>query len=63
MTAPPVAGVDNQVSNRPGVIVDKQVVEVADLTIDCPDMVTDDRIAAAQVAIIGCRCRTSSVGL
>src|SRR4030095_16823369 len=61
MTAPPVARVDDQVSNRPGVIVDEQILEVADLTVGCFDMVADDRVAAAQMAIIRCGCRVRSM--
>jgi hypothetical protein len=45
------------------VIVDEQILEVADLTIGCFDMVADDRVATAQVAIIRCRCPVGSMGL
>jgi hypothetical protein len=61
VTAPPVARFHDPVSNRPGVIVDEQILEVADLTVGCFDMVADGRVAAAQMAIIRCRCRVRSM--
>ena len=51
MAAPPIARVHHEVANRPGVIVNQQVLQMADDTICRPDVMTDDDVAA-QVAVI-----------
>ena len=51
VAAPPIARVHHEVANRPGVIVNQQVLQMADDTICRPDVMTDDDVAA-QVAVI-----------
>ena len=47
-TAPPVARGDNQVGNRPRVIVNEQILHVADVTIRRFDMMANDRVVTAK---------------
>ena len=52
VAAPPVARVNNQIANRPRVIVDEQIFQVAYVTVRRFDVMTNDGVATAQVAII-----------
>src|SRR2546422_3030161 len=63
MTTPPVARVYDQVANRPRVIVDEQILHVADLTVLRFDMMTNHRVATAQVAVIRSSLWLSPVAL
>ena len=42
VAAPPIAGVHNQVANRPGVLVNEEVLDVAKIAVGCVDMMSDD---------------------
>jgi len=55
VAAPPIARVHYEVANRPGVIVNQEIFQMANVTIRCPDVMTDDGVTATQVAIIGGR--------
>ena len=44
-------------------ILNEQILQVADVTVGRLDVMTDDRVAAAQVAVIRRRRRVSVVGL
>src|SRR6185312_15972526 len=63
VAAPPVARVDNQIANRPRVIVNEQIVQVAYVTVCGLDVITDDSPATAQVAVIPHRRGPSPVEL
>ena len=49
---PPMARVHDRRANRPGVIVDEEILDVSDVAIRRVDMMSDDGAAAAQVAPI-----------
>jgi hypothetical protein len=47
MPTPPIARVHHEVANRPGVIVNQQIFQIANVTIYRLYVVTDDRVTAA----------------
>jgi hypothetical protein len=56
-------GVNNQIPNRPRVIVDEQIFQVAYVTVRHLDVMTKDSVATAQVAIIPQQRRPTPVDL
>ena len=52
VTQPPVARVDDHVSNGPGLLIDKQALYVADVTIGRLDVIAHYRSTTAQVGIV-----------
>src|ERR1700733_6337009 len=53
VTNPPIAGVDDQVANRPGAILDEQVLDMADITVGRMYMIADHDRATPQVDVVG----------
>src|SRR5688500_4605072 len=51
-----VAGVDDQMSNDPGLIVDQEVIDVADLAIGRGQTVTEHRLATPETTIVRSSC-------
>ena len=47
MTEPPIAGVNDHVSNRPGLLIHEQACNVPDFPIRGLDSITDDRLTTA----------------
>src|SRR5579871_5393243 len=52
MTEPPVAGVNDHVSNRPGLLVHEQARDVPDFPISGFDAIADDGLTTAQMRIL-----------
>src|ERR1700722_6792438 len=49
---PPVAGVDDQVADRPGSILDEHVLHVADVPVCRPNAILPHGVGASQVMIV-----------
>jgi hypothetical protein len=52
MSQPPVAGVDDQVADRPGSILDEHVLHVADVPVCRPNAILPHGVGASQVMIV-----------
>src|ERR1700733_10329413 len=52
MTEPSAAGVNDHVSNRPGLLVHEQPRDVSDFPISRFDAISDDRLTTAQMRVV-----------
>src|SRR5207253_4090088 len=63
MFSPPGIRVDDEISYRPGMVVDEHVLYVADFSIRRRDMVADEILAASQVVVVRRLSRRRTPGL
>ena len=65
MTDPPIAGVHDEISNGPGLVIDEQTLHVTDVAIACMKVIEQDRVTTLQMGIIvlAPRCFGLRIGL
>jgi len=51
VSQPPIAGVHDEVSNRPGFVIEEKILHMTDLTIGRLDVMAGHGFAAAQMGI------------
>ena len=52
MPQPPIAGIHDEIADRPGPLVDKETFDVTDIAVARMYLVAHDRIATAQMRIV-----------